>query len=226
MKYKIPKLILLAVLLNFTTGTLFGQSFEGWITYKTELLNPDSSFFPDSLFQVVMKEKFGERRYIVSKCYYKNGLYSSEIDAGNENGFRVFNPKDKLVYSWQTNSDTAITVDSQQYSDTFIEMVDAGFTDTILGIPCKSVMVKSKRGRMTLWYNPDYFKIDAKYYQGYVYEHLEQIINRLGCLPLKTEQYGLMPLNVQTAIDYKIIPVENSKFNLPDFKVIIENPVN
>jgi hypothetical protein len=35
-----------------------------------------------------------------------------------------------------------------------------------------------------------------------------------------------MPHNVQTAIDYKRVPVEDSKFNLPDFKVVIENWVN
>jgi hypothetical protein len=186
MKYRRLKLSLFAIILNFAIAPLFGQSFEGWITYKTEMVNPDSTFFTDSIWQAVMKEKFGDRRYAIKKCFYKNGMYSTEIDAGTESGFQVLNPENKLIYSWQANSDTAIKVDSQQYSDEFIEMIDNELTDTIMGIPCQSVLVKSKMGRMTLWYNRDYFKIDEKYYKGHVYGHWEQIINRLGCLPLKT----------------------------------------
>ena len=203
MKFQILNFSLFAIFLNMAIAPLFGQSFEGWITYKTEMINPDSTFFPDSMWQSVMKEKFGERRYMLKKCFYKNGMYLTEIDAGIENGFQVLNPKDKLIYSWSTNSDTAITVDSQQFSDEFVEMVESELTDTIMGIPCQSVVVKSKMGRMTLWYNRDYFKIDSNYYNGHVYGHREQIIDRLGCLPLKMEQYGLSPHILQTAIDYK-----------------------
>ena len=79
---------------------------------------------------------------------------------------------------------------------------------------------------MTLWYNSDYFTMDAAMYKGHKYGHWEQILKKIGCLPLKMEQEGFMTHIVQTAIDFKEESISDNQFSIPKFKTIIENPVN
>ena len=214
------------LLLTFTVSISYGQTFEGWITYKMEALNPNPKMIPDSTWQKGIKEQFGERGHIIQKYFYKKDKYISEMDAGKETGFQAYNTKDKLLYSWQLDSDTAITVDSKKYLDELVEIKDSEAVDTIMGISCKSIIVKSKMGQMTLWYNSDYFKMDASLYKGHKYGHWEQILKKIGCLPLKMEQKGFMTHIVQTATDFKEEPINDNQFTIPKFKTIIENPVN
>lgn len=212
--------------LTFAVSICYGQTFEGWITYKVEALNPNPKMIPDSTWQKGIKEQFGERGHIIQKYFYKKDKYISEIEAGKTSGLQAYNSKNKLLYSWQLNSDTAITVDSKKYMDELVEITDSEEVDTILGIPCKSIQVKSKMGLKTLWYNRDYFKIDASMYKGHKYGHWEQILKKIGCLPLKMEQKGFMTHIVQTATDFKEESINDNKFTIPKFKTIIENPVN
>ena len=214
------------IVLTFLISISNGQTFEGWITYKMEAFNPNTELIPDSTWQNIIKEQFGERGHILQKYYYKNDQYISEIDAGKQTGFQAYNVKDKLLYSWQLNSDTAITVDSRKYMDELIEITDNETVDTILGIPCKSILVKSKFGQTTVWYNSDYFKMDASMYKGHKYGHWEQTLEKIGCVPLKMEQKGFMLHIVQTAVAFKEEPINDIKFTIPNFKTIIENPVN
>ncbi len=208
-------LIALITLLSFSS---YGQSFEGSITYKLEAFNPNPEMIPDSTWQDGVRSQFGNKGYLLQKYFYKKGNYISEIEAGKEEGFQAYNPKDGLIYSWQAKSDTVITINSRKYMDELVEIIDSEDSDTILGIPCKSVIVKSKMGKMTLWYNSEYFKMDADFYKGHIYGHWEQILKRIGCLPLKIEQKGLMVHIVQTAIEFEEISVEDKKFEIPDFK--------
>lgn len=216
----------LAILLAVSTIFSFGQTFEGWITFKMEALNPNPAMIPDSLWQKGIQKQFGEKGYMLQKYFYRKGKYASEIEAGAASGFQVYNTKDKLLYSWQSGSDTAITVDSRKNLDELVEITEAEELDTILGIPCRSVHLKSKMGEMTLWYNSDHFKMDAAHYKGHKYGHWEEILKKIGCLPLKMEQKGFMAHIVQTALEFKEEPVSDDRFSIPKFKTVIANPIN
>jgi hypothetical protein len=124
------------------------------------------------------------------------------------------------------NSDTAVTVDSRKNIDEFVEIVDGVDTETIMGIPCKVIILKSKMGEMKLWYNSDYLKVDTNHFKNHKYGHWAQIIDRIKCLPLKMEQKGFMPHVVQTAMEYKSEPIIDTQFALPKFKLVMESPVN
>ena len=212
------KQALVALSLIFTGFISYAQSYEGSITYKVEAHNPNPEMIPDSLWQKGIKEQFGERGYMLQKYFYKQGRYVSEIDAGTQTGYQAYNPEDGLLYSWQEGSDTALTVDSKKYMDKFVEIVPSEETETILGIACKSLIVKSEMGEMTFWYNSDHFKMDAKLYKDHLYGHWEQILGKTGCLPLKIEQKAFMTHLSLTAIDFKEAVVNDEKFTIPEFK--------
>ena len=76
---------------------------------------------------------------------------------------------------------------------------------------------------MTVWYNSAFFKMDANLYKGHIYGHWEQIIDKIGCLPLKIEQTGFMGNVTQIAIEYKEKTVEDSRFEIPEFKEVFTN---
>ena len=210
----------------FVCSVSAAQTFEGWISYKIEPLNPSPELIEDSTWKAIVNEKIGEIGFITHKYYYSNGKYISEIIAGSEAGYKAYNPNDSLIYSWKKNSDTAISVNSKMYLDEFIRISDYGSTDTILGIPCISVLVKSKLGEMIIWYNKDFFKLDKQYFTDHKYGHWNEIIKRLECLPLKIQQYGVKPFHLQTAIGYSTRKLDDRVFEIPEFKAIIQRPFN
>ncbi len=196
------------------------------ITYKVIAHNPNPEMVSDSMWQELIKQQFGERGFMTQKYFYKEGNYCSEIDAGLQSGLQAFNPEDGLLYSWAKDSEEAVTVDTKKCLDAFVEIVETTELDTILAIPCKSLLIKSKLGTMTLWYNSDYLKVDPNYYEGHLYGHWEQILKKTGCLPLKVEQSGFMSKMTQIAIEYKEEKVKETKFAIPEFKEVTANPMN
>lgn len=220
-KHMKQQILFILILLNCTVA--YSQTFEGWITYRKDFLNPNPKMFADSLWKKTIKKKYGERGYILQKNFYKRGKYSSEIDAVTENGFQVFNQNDKLLYAWKANSDTVVTINTKKSMYDLIEISSNTALDTILNIPCKSIIVKKALGQTIIWYNNEILKVDAKLYKGHKYGHWEQILAKIGCLPLKIEENGYI---IQTAIEYKEEQVDENKFVIPKFKTKIENPFN
>jgi hypothetical protein len=220
------KRLSLFALLFLTSLLLQGQNFEGWIQYKLELKNPDETHFPDSAWQALLQKQFGPRGYMLQKNYYKGKQYFSELDTGKEHGVEAYNPKSGLIYAWKNGSDSATTINSRVYIDEIKSIIHKEDTMSILGIPCKSMVIKSKIGELVVWYNPEYMKMDPALYKNHVYGHMESILKEIGCLPLRIEhKSGLVQLQ-QTLVDYREVKLNKSLFQIPRFKVVTKNPIN
>ncbi|MDR5591673.1 hypothetical protein [Christiangramia sp. SM2212] len=214
---------IILIILVFVCCSSFSQSFEGTITYKTKLLNPNPEMILQETWDAQMKSSLGDKGYMLQKYFYKKENYISEITAGGEEGYQLYNPKDKLLYAWQKGSGQAVTINSTVYPDEIIEVEHLKEKETVLNIECNIVVIKSKAGTMKLWYNKKYLKMDASFYQGHIYGHWERILEEIECLPLKVEQRGYMSHAVQTALSFEEQEVDDSKFKLPTFTNIISN---
>lgn len=217
---------LFSIIFSFSLIVAKTQTFEGWILFHMEMQNPNPEFVSDSLWQATLMEQTGGLGYLPQKYFYKGENYISEIQYNTTLGYQAYNPDDGLLYSWKDQSDTAITVDSKKFIDEFIsfEMIDE--PETILGIPCQAAILKSKMGESKIWFNKDYFKLDPTTFQEHVYGHWNAIVREIQCLPLKYETHSFMVHTVQTAQKYEEVRVDVSKFEIPEFKTIIENPMN
>ncbi|WP_299248416.1 hypothetical protein [uncultured Aquimarina sp.] len=215
--------ILFSCVLLLYSYFVCSQTFEGTVTYKMELFNPNPEQIPQATWDAQMKASLGEKGYMLQKYFYKKGNYISEITAGGEEGYQLYNPKDKLLYAWQKGSGQAITSDSTVYPDEIIEVEYLKEKETVLNIECNIVIIKSKAGTMKLWYNKGYLKMDASFYQGHAYGHWERMLKEIGCLPLKVEQKGYMSHAIQTALSFKEEKVADAKFKLPSFTNVIAN---
>jgi hypothetical protein len=87
---KTALLRLICILLLSASSTLsFGQSFEGWIIFKIEARNPNPKMFPDSTWQKITKQQFGDRGYAIQKYYYKKDMYISQYETAKGKGFQA-----------------------------------------------------------------------------------------------------------------------------------------
>ena len=220
------RVYLFAMTFLLICSMLSAQSFEGAITYKIEMQNPYPDMVTAEQWADQLKEVFGEKGYMTSNYFYKGANYVSEIGAGEESGYQLYNPKDGLIYSFQKGATTAITLDSKKNMDSFVEFIDSDETETIMDIPCQVIKIKSKIGEMKVWYSTDHFKVDPTLFKGHVYGHYEKMLEKTGSLPIKTEVKGLSGHIIMTMMDYKIEAVDDSKFTLPKFTEITANPMN
>lgn len=191
----------------------YSESFEGYIRYQGSMHGPDN--------------KFKELYHITE--YTKGGQYRTETNTNGKVEQLVLDTASGLIYKWTEGSTEAQTLDPKAYADEFIGFKKSNLLDTIMGIPCISIQLDSKftkLGKFIIWYNPDYFKMDASLFKGHTYGHIEHIVKKLGCRPLKMEWQ--MPIGniVQTAIEYKEVKITDSKFQLPEFKKVTKSAVN
>jgi len=214
------------ILIFISLQPLNAQEFEGWIKYKTEAKNPHPEKVSNAAWMQGIKKQFGEKGYILQKYFYKEGNYLSEIETDDQKGYQLFSESDKYIYSWQEGSSNASKVNSKKYGDKIVDVVYREEIEEIIGIPCKSIYLKTKEGGMTLWYNDEYFKMDHKLFKGHDYGLWNKILKNINCLPLKIETKGMMIHLVQTAISYKEETLDCEIFKIPTFENVIENPSN
>lgn len=212
--------ILLVIASLLVTQLSFAQSYEGSITYKMEMLNPMPEQMTDSMWTAMLKEKFGEKGHIVQKYYYKGATYMSEVDAGVEQGFQLYSPEEGLLYNWQKGEDEAITFDTKQNDEKLKKIIENNGTLEILGITCQSITLKTSFSEITLWYNPEYFPMDASLYKGHVYGFYEQSLEKMKCLPLKIEMKSGFTHTIQTMTSFEEGIVEAEKFVIPTFEKV------
>lgn len=216
---------LITFCLLFFISVTQAQNFEGYVTYKIEMKNPYPDKITDEQFKEMLKGQFGEQGYGTQTTYYKGNQYATAMTMGSESGFQTYNPEDGLLYAWQEGTKDAVTVNSKKYMDQVQSVTETNETATIMGIACKQIVIKSAFGETKVWYNSDYFKMDAALYKGHVYGHWEAILTKTGCLPVKIEMGGMAPA-ILTLMDHKEETVPDSKFTLPEFDTVTANPMN
>lgn len=223
---QIIKPLFTTLLLSLFSIILYGQEFEGYIEYKAEPTFQFSGLLDKHVWDSMMVDMLGPDKSFLIKYYYQTGKYKSEIETIHESGVELYNDVDKLVYAWSLNSETALTKKSTETIDAFISLSENEGIDTILGIPCKSITIKTLFGTSTIWYNSSYFQINASNFETHTYGSLQHIFKHINCLPLKIETVGREGPIIQTAIAYKQYKIPDSLFTLPDFKIIEANPIN
>lgn len=213
---------LLLALLIF--ASLNGQNFNGVITYKIELLNPEDSF-NKSKWKSQLEYLYGEKGYMTQSFYYNNDKYFSETTIRENKSYHLYDSMKKLLYSWFDNSETASKIEVQRFKDQVIRVENLENNETINGINCDIIVLSFESGKkMKLWYNDKYFKITNSLFAGHRFNNFEQITDQIRCLPIKIEEKSKESWAVQTMLSYEEKEVDKKKFILPYFeKVVYDN---
>lgn len=196
----------------------FVKPFEGVVTYRLSTPKPD--MVSEEEWNTKMKEVTGEQGYILQKNYYKNGQFATEINSGLEIGKQVYNPKDSLHYAWQLESESAMVQDYNKEGLVKVkEIIELDTIAKINDIECKAIRVNMTFGHVLIWYNSEIIYIEDDTYKGTLFG--SKIINKINTLPIKSEMPGMLTIEM---LNYEIQHLDNSIFNIPEFKVIDEMP--
>jgi len=208
--------LFIACLFFFLAAT--AQTFEGWVTYKIEHPQPD--WIKDADWEKGLIQKYGEKKYGIQKNYYKKEKYMEVVEEGSTKRYNVLNQSNGLLYAWKQQDKVAIAQDPKAQNPLVklagIEPLDE--KATIMGIPCEAAWVNMGMTGYKIWYNPKHLPMSANYYEGMVYNNLEQMFGAIGCIPLKIEMPRMMTM---TAIEINGVPLNDEQFAIPDFEKVV-----
>lgn len=211
----------LLIALIYASLTVSAQSFEGWINYEVEILNPMPFVMPDSVWEEKMKKYKEEGGLNTLKYFYKNQNYISQVSFGKAKGYQLYSSRKNALYSWNSeDTKTAKRINANKSNDKFTEIIKTNETQTILGIECKMALVKSELSEMQIWYNENHFKMNSSHYKNHYYGHWNEILKAIQCLPLKIKIPGS---TTQVATSFNEEPVNDDMFLLPKFKKVLKS---
>lgn len=219
------KTVLLFLGLLISTLSI-AQNFEGYIVYDLNFLNPNPEKIAENTWLEQATQMGVHKQDIQQRYYYKNDHYFTQVGMGGRTNYTCYEPESGLIYNWTKGQNTAVTYDSKRNSDGLLEVLASEDSETILDIPCESLVFKSVNGYIKVWYNKEHLKMAPENYKGHAFGHWESILKVIGCIPLKFEQKTADAHVVLTASSYKATSVKDAKFELPAFEQVIASPTN
>lgn len=194
-------LFVLLLLLNACSS----KYFEGTIKYQTEY----TEVRPPMTVEM-MKEQNGEQ----AALHFKKGNYKEIYNSG-EMKSQLFLKKDSKVY-WES----AYENNTFYWSKTDVlneEILDYAITknkETILGIPCDELMIKTNKGEKYFYYSSAY-PIKAKWYEGFKDSHKAFSAEKMGAMYLKYIGKNKFFTVEVTATEVKKEKISKNIFKLP-----------
>lgn len=214
---------LVFLLLLFPLSTLFVQTFEGTVYYTTEFEIGDKM------------AKYGLTKEIALQKMRMEGTWSDMVHTAYKGGdyisYTNFNPQSWSVYKSDTNKMYSFQkgdgADLCTVTDVSIDFEESRTgkkptitkLDTLVNVgdvPCEVVRVKWKSGTYDYYYNAAMLKVDAKLYEGHVYDGWSEFLKISNSLPIRIVKTtnGLSTVTF-TLSHFKAEPIDPALFLIP-----------
>ena len=209
--------VLIVSLFLILTSSANAQFFEGNVTYAFETRNGDPNTFTDSLYNLMYKDAPA-----ISYTYYYKGNKYKSLTSSDPKRVQIYEPSENKIYSYTEGDEVAFW--SEWSKEAKIEKI--GKTETILGIECSAVLMKSTNIELTLYYpnHPAVYKIDASKLNET--NAWEKILMATGSVPLKfiIKNAEALHVIVLTATSITEEKLDDDVFAIPNFKQVIKRP--
>lgn len=215
-------LFALTICITFQSFTASAQNSEGWIIYKIELKNPFPMMISDENFKHLMTQEVGNLDNLYQKYFFTPDQYAHHLNFDKKIEYTVYDKTSQNVYSWEKDSKTAQVYDSKRSDDKILKLSKNNNIDTIMGIPCKSITLKTQDTYQTIWYNEDFLPIDPVAYQHHQFGAYNEILEITKSLPIKIDMKSLMTHMVMTLTEYQLEQLDPTLFNIPKFKKTLD----
>ena len=187
-----------------TTLTVFGQGFEGKITYQ----NSFKSKMPNTL-----DEQFNSMMGTKQEYYIKEGNYKS-VTNGTFSQWQLFINKDNKLYNKMSNSETILWNDGSVNTDSVIKVqVNKGVTE-ILGYKCDEIVLTCNSGTQKYYFNSK-LGIDTKLYVNHKYGNWYDYLKQANAVPLKMIIDNQQFTMESVATEVKAMKLDDQDFQLP-----------
>jgi hypothetical protein len=188
------KLTLLSCLL-LVVIKLNSQSFDGLIRYSNNYDSKDNN---------ISSEQFNYLLGTKQIFAIKSGNYKSVFN-GKFIKLQIYRSDENRNYSLTAKSDTLYYEDYSKNIDKALSYEIKKNQDTILGVPCDLIIVKSLNSTTSIYFNSKY-SVDPEVYKNHKYGNWHYIISKTKSLPLKiineTDKF------IMTSVATEIIPMK------------------
>lgn len=199
------KKILTIALAILTVATVFGQTFEGKITYH----NSFKSKMPNMKDEQLNSMMGSEQEY-----YIKGGDYKS-VSNGTFSQWQLYINKDNKLYAKMSNSETILWNDGSVNTDSVIKVqLNKGVTE-ILGYTCDELILTCKSGTQKYYFNSK-LGVDSKLYSNHKYGNWYDYLKQANALPLKMIIDNQQFILECVATEVQPLKLDDKKFKLPE----------
>ena len=182
-----------------------GQTFEGKLVYN----NTYTSKMPN-----VKSEQFNAMMGTVQEYYIKGGNYKS-VTNGSFAQVQLYIAADNRLYNKLATSDTLYWIDGRKDNDPVVGHQILKDQEEILGIKCDALVVESKSGKTTYYFNSNY-QVDPNLYKAHNFGNWYFVMDKIKSVPLKMVVENARFSLVSIATDVKQMKLDDGVFKLPD----------
>lgn len=198
------KTILTIALTILTVSTVFGQSFEGKITYQ----NSFKSKLPN-----MKDEQFNSMMGTKQEYYIKGGNYKS-VTNGTFSQWQLYINTDNKLYNKVSNSETILWNDGSVNDDSIISSKVNKDVIEILGYKCDELVLTCKTGTQKYYFNSK-LGVDTKLFADHKYGNWYDYLKQANALPLKmiidNQQFTMESVSTEV----KPMKLDDKEFQLP-----------
>ena len=198
MKYTIVLLVLTSL-----CSKVFCQNFEGEIIYQNNIESRIQGVTDAQLTSVV-----GSRQ----EYYIKDGHYKSVMN-GQSIIMQLYDWTTNRIYNKMAKSDTLYWFNAATNTDDIISHEIKRNAETILGINCDALILKTKYGATTFYFGDNY-KLDTNKFLNHEYGNWAFFVKNAGALPLKMVIESDKFKMISTAIEIKPMKLEGNFFSI------------
>lgn len=204
---------LLTIVMTVISMTVFGQTFEGKITYQ----NSYTSKLPN-----VQDQQFNTMMGTTQEYIIKGGDYKSSSN-GSLVQWQLYINKDNKLYNRMINSETIFWNEGNTNPDSIINVeINKGVTE-ILGYKCDEVILTCKSGVQKYYFNQK-VAVDISLFKNHLYGNWYDFLKVSKSLPLKsiieTQQFSM----ISVATDIKEMKLDDKEFQLPENAKTAKSP--
>lgn len=204
---------LLTIVMTVISMTVFGQTFEGKITYQ----NSYTSKLPN-----VQDQQFNTMMGTTQEYIIKGGDYKSSSN-GSLVQWQLYINKDNKLYNRMSNSETIFWNEGNTNPDSIINVeINKGVTE-ILGYKCDEVILTCKSGVQKYYFNQK-VAVDISLFKNHLYGNWYDFLKVSKSLPLKsiieTQQFYM----ISVATDIKEMKLDDKEFQLPENAKTAKSP--
>lgn len=201
------------LLAMLSTLVIFGQSFEGRITYRNSYKSRNEKI-SDQQWTTLMGTT---QEYLI-----KGGAYKSLFN-GTLVQWQLYKNDENRIYNKLSNSETILWKDAGVNSDSVLKVEQYTAVTEILGYKCDELIFTCQNSVQKYFYSPR-LAVDAALYSRHIYMNWSYYLLKTHALPLKSiitsEEFELE----QTAVKVSPARLDNAVFQLPEGTKATKNP--
>ncbi|MFM9837594.1 MAG: hypothetical protein ACKVOQ_04975 [Cyclobacteriaceae bacterium] len=188
----------------FIAINLNAQTFEGKIIYRNN--------YTSKLAQV-KDAQFNAMMGTTQEYFIKGGNYKSVMN-GTYSQMQLYIQADNKLYNKLATSDTLYWMDGKKDNDPVVKYEILKHQEEVLGVKCDVIVVESKSGKTTYYFNSKY-AVDPSLYKDHKFGNWSFLMEKTKALPLKFIMENAQFKLVSVATEAKEQKLDSNLFKLP-----------